>query len=153
MKKEGIVNNIEVLVFPITQRLGYELYHVEFVKENGENYLRIYIDSEDGINLDDCEKVSREVSEMLDVEDPITDSYYLEVSSPGIERELHTDAHLEKYIDNSITIRLASAFNGKKKLEGTLKSFTDEDITLLDKNKEIVIPRDKVSKVNLRVEF
>lgn len=153
MKKEGIANNIEVLVFPITERLGYELYHVEFVKENGENYLRIYIDSEDGINLDDCEKVSREVSEMLDVEDPISDSYYLEVSSPGIERELHTDAHLEKYIDNSITIRLASSLNGKKKLEGILKSFTDEDITLLDKNKEIVIPRDKVSKVNLRVDF
>lgn len=153
MKKEGIVNNIEVLVFPITQRLGYELYHVEYVKENGENYLRIYIDSEAGINLDDCEKVSREVSEMLDVEDPIPDSYYLEVSSPGIERELHTDAHLEKHIDNSITVKLSSPLNGKKKLEGILKSFSDEDITLLNKDKEIVIPRDKVSKVNLRVDF
>ena len=153
MKKETMINNIEVLVLPITQRLEYELYHVEFVKENGENYLRIYIDSENGITLDDCEKVSREVSEMLDVEDPISDSYYLEVSSPGIERELHTDVHLEKYIDNSVTVKLDSVFNGKKKLEGTLKSFTDEDITLLDKNKEIVIPRNKVSKVNLRADF
>lgn len=153
MKKESIINNIEVLVLPITERLGYELYYIEFVKENGENYLRIYIDSEDGINLDDCEKVSREVSEMLDIEDPISDSYYLEVSSPGIERELHTDAHLEKHIDSSVTVKLNSVFNGKKKLEGTLKSFTDEDITLLDKNKEIVIPRDKISKVNLRVDF
>ena len=97
MKKDILIEKIEELVKPIISELLYELYYVEYIKENGEFYLRIYIDKEEGrISLDDCEAVSRRVSEILDVEDPIKDAYYLEVSSPGLNRGLYTEEHFKK---------------------------------------------------------
>ena len=91
MDKNALVEKIKKIVEPITSELSYELYYVEYVKENGDFYLRIYIDKEEGrVSLNDCEAVSRRVSEVLDAEDPIESAYYLEVSSPGLFRSFHT---------------------------------------------------------------
>lgn len=151
--KEALVCKVVELVEPIVTNLGYELYHVEFVKEGGEDYLRIYIDNEEGIKLDDCVKVNKAVGEILDIEDPIPDFYYLEISSPGMERELHTDKHLQRYIDYSVVIKLKSLINGKKKLEGTLKSFDSLNLVILNEEGELVVPREKVLIIKLKGEF
>ena len=91
MHNDAIIQKVEALTLPIAEELGYELYYVEYVRENGENYLRIYIDKDGGIFLSDCEALSRRVSDELDVEDFISDQYYLEVSSPGLERKFKSE--------------------------------------------------------------
>ncbi|PRR80251.1 Ribosome maturation factor RimP [Clostridium liquoris] len=153
MMNEDLIKKLIILIEPIVTKLNYELYHLEFVKESGENYLRVYIDNEAGVKLDDCEKVSRAVSEMLDEVDPIEKSYYLEVSSPGIERELHNDKHFERYLNSYVTIKLSSIFNGSRKYEGKLIGFDSACIKIEDAGKEIDIPREKLHKVKLKVEF
>ena len=101
-----IEEKVEQLVkYPI-EKLGYSLYDVEYVKEGPEYYLRIYIDKESGIDLNDCEKVSNEINEILDKADYIKEQYYLEVSSPGIERKLRKDKHLEQNISKNVEIKL-----------------------------------------------
>ena len=135
---------------PIVEKNNCELYHLEYVKEAGENYLRIYIDSSNGISLEDCEKTSRGISEILDVEDPITDSYCLEVSSPGIERILYDDNHLKKYIGQNVLVNLKSLYEGTKKLEGDLVGFSDVQIEIQYDGNNIIIPKENISIVSLK---
>jgi ribosome maturation factor RimP len=153
MKREQLIENTRELVKPIVDELGYEFYHIEFVKEDNENFLRIYIDSPKGISLEDCEKVSRPVSDMLDVKDPIPDSYYLEVSSPGINRYLYTDKHLEKYQGRLILIKLSSSIEGKKAFAGTLINHTEDEVIMKVDEQEMHIPRKKVKSINLEGEL
>ncbi|WP_315114869.1 ribosome maturation factor RimP [uncultured Clostridium sp.] len=153
MEKNLFVDELTSLIHPIVDRLGYELYYLEYVKENRENYLRVYIDKDEGIALEDCEKVSREVSEMMDVEDPISEGYYLEISSPGIERELHNDNHLNKYIDYAVSVKLKSLFNGSKKIDGVLKGFDKDILNIQLEDNLLAIPREKIKTINLKVEF
>lgn len=153
MRNDMLINKLSTLIKPIVEEKDLELYYVEYVKEAGENYLRIYIDRPEGISLEDCEKVSRAVSDLLDVEDPIPDAYYLEVSSPGIDRILHTDEHLTKYIGNEVNIKLNKLFNGKKKFEGSLISFTSNDINIKVDNEEISVPRDIINVISLKGEL
>lgn len=153
MNNNFIFEKLFNLIEPIVKEKGYELYYVEYVKESGENYLRIYIDSPKGITLDDCEKVSRSVSDMLDEEDPITEAYYLEVSSPGIDRVLYNDNHLTRYIGNTVTLELSKLFNGRKQYEGTLLSFDSENISINFENNDMAIPREKIKVINLRGEL
>lgn len=150
MNKNTLIDKLVELVNPIAERLNYELYHLEYVKEGQDNYLRIYIEKEDSrISLEDCEKVSRSVSEMLDLEDPISDSYYLEVSSPGLERILHTNKHLERYIGSDVLVKISGLLNGKKKFEGELLGFNSEELKIKCQDEEISITRDKVLSVSL----
>lgn len=152
MKKDALIEKIEKLVMPITDELGYELYHVEFVKEDGENYLRIYIDNEEGITLTDCEKVSRRVSEMLDEEDPISTSYFLELSSPGINRGLFKEEHFKKAVGSEVFIRFTGSLNGRKNIKGILKSYKGDFIEV--QGEELVkVPMDKIKKANLEGEL
>ena len=153
MSSEILMRKFFDLIRPIVIEKGLELYHIEFIKESGENYLRIYIDSPNGITFEDCEKVSRAVSEALDVEDPIPDPYYLEVSSPGIDRTLFTDVHLERYIGSNVVIKLNKLFNGKKIFEGELSNFNSDEITAKIDDENIVIPRDKIKNISLKGEF
>ncbi len=148
MKKDALIERIEELVLPITDDLGYELYHVEFVKENGENYLRIYIDNEDGITLTDCENVSRRVSEMLDIEDPISTSYYFEVSSPGINRNLYKEEHFNRFIGKEIFVRFTKTLNGRKNIKGILKSCNNGFIEV-DGEDLVKVELQKVKSANL----
>jgi ribosome maturation factor RimP len=153
MKDNFLIDKLTELIEPIATSLGYELYHIEYIKEQGEYYLRIYIDKPEGISLEDCEKVSRKTSDLLDETDPISDSYYLEVSSPGIERMLYNNKHLKKYINSNIVVKLSKLFNGSKKYEGKLLSFDDNIITIEYENSNISIPRDIVNKIILKGEF
>ena len=153
MKKEMLIEKIEGLVKPITSELSYDLYHIEYVKENGDFYLRIYIDKpEDRISLNDCEAVSRRVSEILDIEDPIEEAYYLEVSSPGLNRGLYTEEHFKRFIGNEVLIRLTSSLNGTKSIKGILKQVNDKSI-IVEAEIEIEIPKDKIKSANLDGEI
>ena len=150
MKNDTLIQKLRKITQPIVEKNNCQLYHIEYVKEAGENFLRIYIDSSSGITLENCEKVSRATSEVLDIEDPITDSYYLEVSSPGIERILYNDNHLEKYIGNNVLVNLKNLYNGQKKLEGNLLGFSDVQIEIQYDGNNISIPRENISIVSLK---
>lgn len=152
MNNTNFIDNLNGLIEPIVNNLDYELYYLEFVNENNDNYLRIYIDSQKGIGLDDCEKVSRAVSAMLDELDPIESNYYLEVSSPGLERQLYNDKHIEENIGKTILVKLNSLFNGARKFQGKIKSLDNENLTLEVNGEDFKIPRNKIKKINLIYE-
>ena len=144
-----MISEVRDIAKDIIENLGYELYHVEYTKEDGENYLRIYIDNEVGISLDDCAKVSTVISDKLDEVDPIKDFYYLEISSPGINRFLHTDKHLEDNIGKTVLVKLIKSLNGKKAIKGVLESFDNLSVTISSEEDSIKIDREKVKSINV----
>lgn len=130
-----IENKVEDLIKEKIEAKGYELYDVEYVKEGKDHFLRVYIDNEKGISLEDCEKVSNEINQPLDEANIIADQYFLEVSSPGVERILRKDKHLRSNIGKEVEIKLFKKDeNGNKMYEGKLKEFNEETI-------EIEIPK------------
>lgn len=148
-----IEEKVEQLVKNPIEKLGYSLYDVEYVKEGPEYYLRIYIDKESGIDLNDCEKVSNEINEILDRADYIKEQYYLEVSSPGIERKLRKDKHLEQNISKNVEIKLFKKDNnGKKEYTGKLKAFNQEEI-IIETDKEITIERKNIAQIKTIYEW
>lgn len=148
-----IEEKVEQLVKDPIEKLGYSLYDVEYVKEGPEYYLRIYIDKESGIDLNDCEKVSNEINEILDKADYIKEQYYLEVSSPGIERRLRKDKHLEQNISKNVEIKLFKKDNtGKKEYTGKLKAFNQEEI-IIETDKEITIERKNIAQIKTIYEW
>lgn len=148
-----IEEKVEQLVKDPIEKLGYSLYDVEYVKEGPEYYLRIYIDKESGIDLNDCEKVSNEINEILDKADYIKEQYYLEVSSPGIERKLRKDKHLEQNISKNVEIKLFKKDNnGKKEYTGKLKAFNQEEI-IIETDKEIAIGRKNIAQIKTIYEW
>ncbi|OAA82775.1 ribosome maturation factor RimP [Clostridium ljungdahlii] len=154
MTKNTFMERMSALIQPIVHNLNYELYYLEFKKEGNNNYLRIYIDKKEGnISLEDCENVSRAVSDMLDKEDPIKDPYYLEVSSPGVERKLYTEEHLKRYIGYSVEVNISGLLKGKKKYEGELLDFNADELKIKCEEEDIAIPRDKILNVNLKGDF
>lgn len=122
---KNVAATVSELIAPIANELGYFLWDVEFVKEGSRHILRVTIDSEDGINIDDCEKMHRAIDPVLDEADPIEAAYYLEVSSPGIERELRTDAHILACIGESVEIKLYAPIDGVKSFGGVLAGYED----------------------------
>ncbi|MBR5730490.1 MAG: ribosome maturation factor RimP [Firmicutes bacterium] len=138
---------------------GYELSRCEFVKEAGTWYLRVYVDrlTEDGygwMTSDDCEIVSRYLSDRLDEEDPISQNYYLEVSSPGLDRPLISRKDFDRFTGSRVEIKLYEALDGKKHLEGELLGLKDGTVTIKDDDgKEISLPKEKAAKINLAVVF
>lgn len=149
MKSNVIAEKLHEKVSNIAERLGFELYYLEYVREGGQNILRVYIDNDNGVALNNCVEVSKAVGEMLDVEEPINEEYNLEVSSPGIFRTLFTEEHFNKYIDSDVAVKLSALIEGKKKFEGVLKGFDGENLVLKVENSEIILPRSKVSVVTL----
>ena len=148
-----IEEKVEQLVKDPIEKLGYSLYDVEYVKEGPEYYLRIYIDKESGIDLNDCEKVSNEINEILDKADYIKEQYYLEVSSPGIERKLRKEKHLEQNISKNVEIKLFKKDNnGKKEYTGKLKAFNQEEI-IIETDKEIAIERKNIAQIKTIYEW
>lgn len=153
-EKINVVQKVKELVKPIVSELGISLWDVEFVKDGSAWILRLLIDKEDGVSIDDCEKVSRAVDKPLDEKDFIAGSYYLEVSSPGIERTLKEKEHFEKYIGSEINVKLYSPLNGSKLFTGKLLSFEDGKVTIQDNNSDLLIfEKDTYAKVSLSVEF
>ena len=132
MAKGGssVANNVRQLLEGEINSLGYEIWDVEYVKEGATWYLRITIDSENGIDINDCEKVHRAIDPILDDADPIQDAYYLEVSSPGVERELTRETHFEACKGEKIMVKFIRAVDGVREFKGVLEDFDGKLITL-----------------------
>ena len=145
-----IEERVEELIKDKIENIGYSLYDVEYAKEGPNYYLRIFIDSEKGIDLDDCEKVSNEINEKLDEADYIKEQYYLEVSSPGIERILRKDRHLEQNIGKQVEAKLFKKDeNGSKNYIGELKKFDEETVTI----DEVKIERKNIAQLRTVYEW
>lgn len=141
----SIEERVETLIKPTIEKLGYELYDVEYSKEGKSYFLRIFIDKTDGIDLNDCEKVNNAINNILDEADYIKEQYFLEVSSPGIERILRKDKHLEQNIGKEIEIKLFKKDeNGKKQYQGILQGFDQEKIIL---ENEVEIERKNIAQI------
>lgn len=145
----SVVEKLNDKIENIVVKQGFDLYHLEYVREGGQNILRVYIDKDTGVALNDCVSVSRLVSEMLDIEDPIVEEYTLEVSSPGVFRTLFTKKHFERYMNTNVAVKLSALVEGKKKFEGVLKGFDGGSLTLEVENNEVTVPMSKVSIVTL----
>ena len=152
MKIDALVNEIYEMVNPIAEELNYDIYHIEYVKENGEFYLRIYIEKDGGITLSDCEALSRRVSDLMDENDPIKDAYFLEVSSPGLNRTLFTENHYKRFIGREVMVRFTKSIDGKKNVKGILKEVNDDSIVVEAENL-INIPKDKIKSANIEGEI
>jgi ribosome maturation factor RimP len=150
--KENVLEQLTTLFNPIFEELNYELYHLESVRENGENYLRIYIENPEGkVDFKACEDVSRKVNELFDLHEmeKKIDVDYLEVSSPGVYRALHNDDHFNKVLDKKIKVVLKSPIENVKKFEGVLKEIKADEI-LVDVNGTVItIPKEKIKSANL----
>ena len=157
---------IEALIGETIKDLGYELYDVIYEKEAKDYYLRIFIDTPKGISLDDCEKVNDAINPILDEANYIKDQYFLEVSSPGVERRLRKDRHFEASIGKEVEVSLYSPIilkqeeitekkkksNTTKNISGILKSFDEKNITLeLEQNEDVIIERKNIS--NIKIQF
>ena len=152
MKIDALVNEIYEMVNPIAEELNYDIYHIEYVKENGEFYLRIYIEKDGGITLSDCEALSRRVSDLMDEKDPIKDPYFLEVSSPGLNRTLFTENHYKRFIGREVKVRFTKSIDGKKNVKGILKEVNDDSIVVEAENL-MNIPKDKIKSANIEGEI
>ena len=149
----SIVKKATEIAEPVAAELGYTLWDVEYVKEGADWYLRYTIDSDDGIGIEDCERMHRAIDPVLDEADPIEKAYMLEVSSPGIERDLTKDAHYEWAIGEQVELKLFAPVNGSRTMRGTLVSFDGNTVTLNCGNTEISAERKNVSKAKTIFEF
>lgn len=144
----SIEEKVETLLKGTIEKIGYDLYDVEYAKEGKNYFLRIFIDKPEGIDLTDCEKVNEAINNLLDETDYIKESYFLEVSSPGIERMLKKDKHLEQNKGKEVQIKLFQKDeNGKKEQQGILQEFTEETITIQNEIGPIEIKRKNIAQI------
>ena len=146
---EHLINLIE----PVIEGLGYECVGIDYNPHPKHGLLRIYIDSENGILVEDCSKVSHQVSGVLDVEDPIQGNYHLEVSSPGAERPFYKISQFEQFIDSTVMVNLFKAIDGRKKITGVIVKVEDDIITLQESEQIYTVPFDAMSKARLVPEY
>ena len=150
----GKQSQLEALVRPVIESLDYQLWGLEFKSRGRNSVLRIYIDAlpgkeEGGITLDDCTKASRQVSGVLDVEDPITEEYTLEVSSPGVDRPLFTLEQYQQWAGAEVNIRLRVPFEGRRKYRGFLKGVEDQDVVVVVDDQELLFPIESIDKAQV----
>lgn len=138
---------------PIVQQAGCSLWDVEYVREGSERYLRIYIDKEGGIDIDDCEKIHRAIDPILDEKDPIAESYHFEVCSAGIERALKRPGDFARFMDSPVLVKLYRPRNGLKEIPGILRGYEDGKVTVEAGKEMITFEKSEVALVRLRVEF
>lgn len=150
------MNKIESTVYdlalPVVEEAGLEIWDVEYVMEAGQRYLRLYLDGPDGVDLDDCEKVSRAMDPILDEADPVPDSYIFEVGSAGCERQLKRPSDFERFLGSPVEVKLYSAVDGSKRWIGRLVSYDDGDVTV-DAAGERRFTQKQIAGVRLHVEF
>ncbi len=156
--KSGVAERVERLLAPTIEELGYELWDLVFEKEGPDWFLRITIDSENGITIDDCERVNRAVDPILDEADPIESSYNLEVSSPGIERELRIPRHIEAFAgtDERVEVRFFAPKDGKKKITGRIDSYDADSDSLTiacDEGTAVTFPRSECALIKTVFDF
>lgn len=145
--KKSIKETVREAILPTVTELGYRIWDVTYQKIGADYHLEITIDSDEGINIDDCEKVHRAIDPILDEIDPIEDFYYLEVSSPGVERELKSDEHIELSIGQRVLCKLFTAKDGRKSITGSLVSQDKESVTIDEDGSETVILKSEIAKL------
>ncbi len=138
---------------PLVQAQGCSLWDVEYVREGGEWFLRLYIDKDGGVDIDDCEAVSRAVDPVLDEKDPIPESYRFEVCSAGLERVLKRPSDFERFLGEPVLVKLYRPKDGRKEFPGVLKGYKDGDVTISAGGQEITFEKAEVALVRLRVDF
>ncbi|WP_337103021.1 ribosome maturation factor RimP [Paenibacillus sp. YIM B09110] len=153
MSTSKIKTVVEEMISPFLDSLGFELVDIEYVKEGSNWFLRIFVDKEGGIDIDDCGRISEHVSEQLDKNDPITDAYFLEVSSPGAERPLKKPEDVRKAVGKHVYITTYEPISGAKEFEGLLLSFDGDNAVVAVGKKEHSIPYSKVASARLAIVF
>lgn len=152
-KREEIEKKTESILIPILDDFGFDLWDVEYVKEGPDYYLRAYIDKEGGINIDDCVDVSRRLSDELDKDDYIGDAYILEVSSPGLGRQLKKDKEFMRSIGREVDVKTYKPIDGTKEFTGILVGYDTAGVTLEIGGKDTVFARSDIAKVSLSIDF
>lgn len=138
---------------PIVEQAGCSLWDVEYVREGAERYLRIYIDKDGGVDVEDCEKIHRAIDPILDEKDPIAESYHFEVCSAGIERALKRPDDFARFMDSPVLVKLYRPRNGLKEIPGVLRGYEDGKVTVEAGKETITFEKSEVALVRLRVEF
>ena len=152
-RREDYESKTQALLESIASANGVSIYDVEYVKEGSDYYLRAYIDKSGGVNIQDCENVSRALSDALDKEDFIPDAYILEVSSPGLGRTLKKDKHLESALGQEVEVKLFKALDGSKEFSGVLESFDAEQLVILEGDARKSFKRSDLALVRLALDF
>lgn len=144
-----VTEKVEALARPIIEDEGCELWSVEYVREAGSWYLRVFIDKDGGVGIDDCEKISRRLDPILDEADPIPDSYVFEVGSAGAERELKRPSDFEKFMGSEVEVKLYQPYEGKKSLVGKLEAYENGDITI----SSVQLRKSQIAQVKLHISI
>ena len=140
---------IRKIVEPVVAALGFQLWGIEYMGQGRHTLLRIYLDKEGGINIEDCAEASRHISSILDVEDPISSEYTLEVSSPGLDRVLFTLEQMKQYAGSTVKLRLRENFEGRRNYSGILKDVLNDELVVQAGDSEYVFPYELVEKANV----
>jgi ribosome maturation factor RimP len=146
-----LIKTIWDLALPVAERHGCELWDVEYIKEAGRWFLRVYIDKADGVSINDCEAVSRELDGILDEADPIPESYVFEVSSAGAERELKRPSDFTRFLGDTVEVKLYKALDGHKSFVGTLAGYADGDVRIEVGGNPMTFEKTQVAQVRLRI--
>lgn len=144
-----VTEKVEALARPVIEDEGCELWSVEYVREAGSWYLRVFIDKDGGVGIDDCERISRRLDPILDEADPIPDSYVFEVGSAGAERELKRPSDFEKFMGSEVEVKLYQPYEGKKSLVGELEAYENGDITI----SSVQLKKSQIAQVKLHISI
>ncbi|MFC3606280.1 ribosome maturation factor RimP [Stutzerimonas tarimensis] len=147
------LEQLQALLSPVVEALGYQCWGIEFLPQGRHSLLRVYIDHENGILIEDCEKVSRQLSGVLDVEDPISAEYTLEVSSPGMDRPLFTLEQFAAHAGEQVKIKLRMPFEGRRNFQGLLRGVEEQEVVVLVEDHEYLLPIDAIDKANIIPRF
>ena len=148
-----LTDRVSALVRPVVEEEGCSLWDVEYVREAGTWFLRVYIDKDGGVGIDDCERISRRLDPILDEEDPIPESYVFEVGSAGAERELKRPSDFAQFLGHEVELRLYRPLDGKKSFVGALAGYADGNVTITVGAEELTFEKQQIAKVNLHVSF
>ena len=148
-----ITDTVLALAEPVASSLGLEIWDIEYLKEAGTRFLRVYIDKDEGVSIQDCEDFSRALDPVLDEADPIPESYVFEVSSAGAERVLKRPGDFERFLGSDVAVKLYQPQDGSKQFVGELAGYMDGDVTILQNGKERTFSKSSVAQVRLHVTF
>ena len=148
-----VTDQVTAFAQPVVESFGCKLWDVEYVREGSERYLRVFIDKDGGVDIEDCEKIHRALDPILDEKDPIAESYHFEVSSAGLERALKRPGDFEQFMGSPVLVKLYRPRNGLKEIPGTLRGYEDGKVTVEAGKETITFEKSQVALVRLRVEF
>ncbi len=146
-------DRLRLLIEPVVNGLGCRLWGIEYVSQGRHSFLRVYIDAENGVDVEDCARISRQISSVLDVEDPVKGEYTLEVSSPGLDRRLYTREQFEEFSGARVKVNLRRAWQGRKRYTGILCGVEDDDVVIRADDEEYLIPLEQIERANVVPEY